>query len=135
MVEDESLAKSEDSEELRKAIESMSTMLRDLKELESVNNYRRDHEEDVKINNDIKIKNLVSHETLNLQLSSATFGVPDDDRLKEETEMVVFDDQILAIFESNDKPTGNLEDQEIDLDQFLDFDQLIDFEGLIDGDY
>ena len=54
MVEDESLAKSEDSEELRKAIESMSTMLRDLKELESVNNYRRDHQEDVKINNDIK---------------------------------------------------------------------------------
>ncbi|CAL9225337.1 unnamed protein product, partial [Arabidopsis halleri] len=72
--------------------------------------------------------NLVSHETLNLQFSSETFGILDD-CLKTETEMVVFDDQFLEISESTDKPTRYLDDQELDLDQY------IDFESLLDGDY
>ncbi|CAE6196594.1 unnamed protein product [Arabidopsis arenosa] len=128
-LEDESLAKSEDLEELRKAIDSMSKMLRDLKELrlDSGNNYQRDHQDDVK-NNDIKMTNLVSHETLNLQFSSETFGILDD-CLKTETEMVVFDDQFLEISESTDKSTPKLDDQAMDLVQ------IIDFESLFDGDY
>lgn len=56
----------------------MSKMLRNLKELrlDSVNKYQRDHQDEVK-NNDIKKKDLVSHETqkldqtLNLQFTSA----------------------------------------------------------------
>ncbi|KAG7542936.1 hypothetical protein ISN45_Aa07g028760 [Arabidopsis thaliana x Arabidopsis arenosa] len=103
--EDESLAKSENLEELWKPIDSMSKILRDLKELrlDSGNNYQRDHEDDVK-NNYVKIENLVSHETLNLQSSSETFGILDD-CLKTETEMVVFDAQFLEISESTDKTT------------------------------
>ncbi|KAL1201562.1 Agamous-like MADS-box protein AGL97 [Cardamine amara subsp. amara] len=139
--EDESLAKSENAEELSGAIDSISTMLSDLKK-----------------------RNLVLHETQKLDdqtlnnLQSTNFGILDD------PEMVVFDDQVLAISETTDnKTTRNLDDgygnQELDLDQLKDFDfetnqehpdkaetclfmnpemdldELIDFESLFDYDF
>ncbi|KAL1199980.1 Agamous-like MADS-box protein AGL97 [Cardamine amara subsp. amara] len=135
--EDESLAKSENAEELSGAIDSISRMLSDLKK-----------------------RNLVLHETQKLDLKKINL----DDRFKTDTEMAVFDDQVLAISETTDnKTTRNLDDgygnQELDLDQLKDFDfetnqehpdkaetslfmnpemdldELIDFESLFDYDF
>ncbi|EOA17811.1 hypothetical protein CARUB_v10006209mg, partial [Capsella rubella] len=112
--EDDDLAESENPEELKCAIESMSKMLRNLKEVR----LQRDDQDDVK-NNDIKKKDLVSHETrnldqtLNLKFTSATSGnVPRNfNKIAQEQ------DQIMAARNLDDGYTN----QELDLDQLIDF--------------
>ncbi|XP_010451518.1 PREDICTED: agamous-like MADS-box protein AGL97 [Camelina sativa] len=94
----EDLAESEDPEELRGAIDSMSKLLKNLKELrdrvDSVN--QRDHQDDVK-NNNIKKEDLVLHETLNLQSTSA---ISDSLPIDHFNKIAKEQDQIMA--------TGNL---------------------------
>ncbi|XP_019086280.1 PREDICTED: agamous-like MADS-box protein AGL97 [Camelina sativa] len=122
--EDEDLAESENPEELRGAIDSMSKMLRNLKELrdrvDSVN--QRDHQDDVK-NNDIKKQDLVPHETLNLQ---STFAISDSLPIDHFNKIAQEQDQIMA--------TGNLDDGYTKPEQLV-LDQFIDVESLFDGLY
>ncbi|KAG7533581.1 Transcription factor MADS-box [Arabidopsis thaliana x Arabidopsis arenosa] len=149
----ESLARSENPQELSDAIDSMWTLLSNLKELRADEAFVNDHK-------DLK-KNEKSDHTLNLQSTSAICCIPDDlpeninENITQEPDqtlnlqsttsticcvpddLVVLDDeeqdQILSICESfcvtdnnnNALPEGNLDyDPEMDID----IDQLVDFE-------
>ncbi|KAG7533540.1 Transcription factor MADS-box [Arabidopsis thaliana x Arabidopsis arenosa] len=148
----ESLARSENPQELSDAIDSMWTLLSNLKELRADEAFVNDHEDLKKIEK--------SDQTLNLQSTSAICCIPDDlpENINEITQepdqtlnlqsttsticcvpddlVVLHDeeqDQILSICESfcvtdNNNTNAALPEVNLDYDQDMDIDQLIDFE-------
>ncbi|KAL1190937.1 Agamous-like MADS-box protein AGL97 [Cardamine amara subsp. amara] len=148
--EDESLIRSENPEELRDAMDSMWTLLSDLKGLKTnVNNDRRDHythqafvndDEDLKKKKE-KIDVVVldngtqePDQTLILQstTSPADCCIPDDyNKITEEQYQI---NEICESFSvsdyNNTLPQGNN-----NAEGFLDYDQVTDIDELIDFDY
>ncbi|KAL1198206.1 Agamous-like MADS-box protein AGL97 [Cardamine amara subsp. amara] len=152
--EDESLAKSDNAEELSGAIDSISRMLSDLKKrnlvlnetqklddqtlnnLQSTNFGILDDPEMVVFDDQVlAISETTDNKTTrNLDDGYGNQELDLDQLLKTDTEMVVLDDQVLTISETTDnKPTRNLDDgygdQELDLDQLIDFGSLLDDDG------
>ncbi|KAG7563597.1 hypothetical protein ISN44_As10g003870, partial [Arabidopsis suecica] len=110
--EDERLSKSEDPKELREAMDSMSKMLKDLKEFRynGVQN-RRDSE-------DVKKKGVLhgthQQQTLNPQSCSASLCIHDDVTVNKNTE-----EQTLAVSDTEEHLDGC--NQEFDLDEIFDY--------------
>ncbi|KAL1207396.1 Agamous-like MADS-box protein AGL97 [Cardamine amara subsp. amara] len=153
--EDESLIRSENPEELRDAMDSMWTLLSDLKDLKTnVKNDRRDyytHQAFVNDDEDLKKKKekidvvvldngtQEPDQTLILQstTSPAVCCIPDDDSPENYNKITEEQYQINEICESfsvsdynNTLPQGNN-----NAEGYLDYDQVTDIDELIDFDY